>query len=159
MTTDPTLDLVLERYVDVPAEKIWAAWTQPELLMQWFVPAPWKTVHVEVDLRPGGAFHTVMESPEGQQFPGTGCFLEIVAPTRLVWTSVMQGGYRPNVPGGTGPDFTGILTFTALGGGTIYRAEAQHATAEAAKAHADMGFHAGWGAALDQLVALMGTDG
>jgi uncharacterized protein YndB with AHSA1/START domain len=156
MTTDATLDLVLERYVAVPVEKVWAAWTQPDLLIQWFVPAPWKAVHAEVDLRPGGAFHTVMQSPEGQQFPGTGCYLEVEAPTRLVWTSVLAGGYRPNVPGATGPDFTGILTFTRQGSGTLYRAEARHGTAEAAKAHADMGFHDGWGKALDQLVGLMG---
>ena len=36
MTTDATLDLVLERYVDVPVEQVWAAWTQPSLLVQWF---------------------------------------------------------------------------------------------------------------------------
>jgi uncharacterized protein YndB with AHSA1/START domain len=150
------LDLVLERYVDVPVEQVWAAWTRPELLVKWFVPAPWKAVHAAVDLRPGGAFHTVMQSPEGEQFPSTGCYLEVVAPTRLVWTSVMQGGYRPNVAGQGGPDFTGRLTFTPQGAGTLYRAEAIHATAEAAKAHADMGFHAGWGAALDQLVEMFG---
>jgi uncharacterized protein YndB with AHSA1/START domain len=40
---DPHLDLVLERVVDVPRELIWAAWTQHELIKQWFTPAPWKT--------------------------------------------------------------------------------------------------------------------
>ena len=53
-TPNPALDLVLERTIAVAPEKVWAAWTQPELLMQWFTPAPWKTVACEIDLRPGG---------------------------------------------------------------------------------------------------------
>jgi uncharacterized protein YndB with AHSA1/START domain len=32
-TPDPALDLVLERTIPVPPERVWAAWTQPELLM------------------------------------------------------------------------------------------------------------------------------
>ena len=41
---NPDLDLVLERTVSVAPERVWAAWTEPELLKQWFTPAPWKTV-------------------------------------------------------------------------------------------------------------------
>ena len=52
---DPALDLVLERTIPVPPERVWAAWTKPELLMQWFTPAPWKTVAAELDLRPAAA--------------------------------------------------------------------------------------------------------
>lgn len=72
---NPELDLMLERVVDVPLERIWAAWTTPELLLPWFCPLPWKTVACEIDLRPGGRFHTVMKSPEGQTFPNDGCYL------------------------------------------------------------------------------------
>ena len=59
---DPRLDLILERIVDVPPELVWAAWTTPEHVKQWFTPAPWKTVECEIDLRPGGIFRTVMRS-------------------------------------------------------------------------------------------------
>jgi uncharacterized protein YndB with AHSA1/START domain len=58
---NPELDLSLERVVDVPTELVWKAWTTPEYLKKWFTPAPWKTVHAEVDLKPGGKFHTLME--------------------------------------------------------------------------------------------------
>lgn len=39
---------------------------------------PWKTVNCEIDLRVGGIFRTVMQSPEGQQFDNAGCYLEII---------------------------------------------------------------------------------
>jgi len=74
---DPKLDLLLERVVDVPRELVWAAWTEPAHLKKWFTPDPWKTVDCEIDLRPGGLFRTVMRSPEGQDFPNVGCYLEL----------------------------------------------------------------------------------
>jgi len=48
---NPELDLVFERVIDVPQERVWAAWTMPNQLMTWFCPLPWKTVDCEIDLR------------------------------------------------------------------------------------------------------------
>ena len=75
---DPKLDLVLERVVDVPPERVWEAWTRPELLKKWFTPAPWKTADCEIDLRPGGKFRTVMHGPAGEVVDSTGCYLDVV---------------------------------------------------------------------------------
>lgn len=153
---DPALDLVLERHVDMPPQVIWDAWTKPELLVRWFTPAPWVTTDAEVDLRPGGVFRTEMRGPDGQEGGGgSGCYLVAEAPHHLVWTSGVGPGLRPNkVPDG-GFVFTVDLTFAPSGGGTDYRARVMHATAEDCATHAAMGFAEGWGAALDQLVALM----
>jgi uncharacterized protein YndB with AHSA1/START domain len=158
---DPERDLVLEREIDVPPALVWAAWTKPEELMQWFCPRPWKTVECEIDLRPGGIFRTVMQSPEGVNMPGgSGCYLEVVENRRLVWTSALAPGYRPVPPEEASKDGCGVGAFTAAilmeakGKGTKYRAMAIHATPEESKAHEAMGFHDGWGAALDQLVEL-----
>lgn len=148
---DPELDLVVERVVPVPPSAVWRAWTEADLLVQWFTPAPWSTAAAELDVRPGGRFHTVMQSPEGEQFPGTGCYLEVIPERRLVWTDGMGPGYRPQ----EGGLFTGILLLEAVPEGTRYRAIARHGDPGAAKQHADMGFVGGWNAALDQLVALM----
>ena len=78
------LDLVLERQIDVPKELVWRALTEPELIKKWFCPKPWQTVDCRVDLRPGGEFYSVMQSPEGQNFPNTGCILEVSKNERLV---------------------------------------------------------------------------
>ena len=75
---NPQLDLVLERHVDVPVARVWSAWTVAENIKKWFVPRPWTIAQCEIDLRPGGAFRTVMRSPEGQLHDNAGCYLQIV---------------------------------------------------------------------------------
>ncbi len=154
---DSELDLLLERLVPTPRRLVWKAWTEPEPLMAWFCPRPWATVRCEIDLRPGGRFATVMRSPEGTDVAGAGCYLAVEPESRLVWTSALTGGFRPHAQptGDTDFVFTAALTFTEEAGGTRYRAHAMHATAKARKRHEDMGFHDGWGTALDQLVEVM----
>ena len=145
---NPKLDLVLERVIDVPRELVWTAWTTPAHLKHWFVPAPWTIAGCEIDLRPGGAFSTIMRSPEGQEFPNVGCYLEVVTNQRLVWTDALLPGYRPS----ENPFFTAIIELESVGKGTRYRATAIHRDEEGRKKHEDMGFHNGWGTVLDQLV-------
>ncbi len=150
---DPKLDLVLERTVDVPRDLVWAAWTQPEHLKKWFCPVPWRVVECEIDLRPGGMFRTVMRGPEGQEFPGNGCYLEVVPMERLIWTDALLPGYRPAPE----PFFTGMLSLESVGAATRYTAIAIHRDTETRDKHEKMGFHDGWGKALDQLVAMAKT--
>lgn len=160
---DPKLDLVLERVVDVTPELVWKAWTTPEHLVHWFTPAPWTTPFCEIDLRPGGAFTTVMRSPEGEEFPATCCYLEVVANHKLVWTNALAPGYRPldkvtSCPG-TELIYTAVLTLapaqTPAGAGTRYTARVLHKDETGRQAMADMGFLEGWGTALDQLIAFV----
>ena len=157
-TPNPELDLVLERTIPVAPDRVWAAWTEPELVLQWFTPAPFRTVGCDLDLRPGGRTVITMESPEGERYPNAGCFLVVEPPSLLVFTSVMADDFRPVAPANGADDlpFTGRIEITAAAdGGSHYRAIAMHADADGCRRHAEMGFQAGWGAALDQLVALM----
>lgn len=149
MTFDAKLDLLLERTIDVPVQLVWKAWTTPEHLVKWFVPKPWSATACELDLRPGGKFNFTMRSPEGQEFPNSGCYLEVVPEHRLVWTDALLAGYRPSA----NPFFTAILEFRPEGAGTRYKATAMHRDEEGRKKHEDMGFHSGWGTMVDQLVA------
>ncbi|GAB4117984.1 MAG: SRPBCC family protein [Roseiflexaceae bacterium] len=149
---DPKRDLVLERVVDVAPERVWRAWTTPAELMKWFTPAPWKTVDCEIDPRPGGIFRTVMESPEGDRNEGTGCILEAIPNQRLIWTGALLPGFRPRAS--EPMIFSAIILIEPHGSGTKYTAIAIHMNEEDSAKHAEMGFHHGWGAALDQLVIL-----
>ena len=150
-TIDPALDLELVRDVPVTPEAVFDAWTDPESLKQWFAPRPYSVPLVEVDLRPGGGFRTVMNDPDGQQImDSTGCFLEIVSNERLVWTSALTTDYRPQ---SDDMPFTAILELQPDGsGGCTYRAIAVHQDPAGAQQHAEMGFHDGWGTVVDQLV-------
>lgn len=154
------LDLSFERIVDVPKELVWRAWTEPKHLMPWFCPLPWKTIDCEIDLRAGGIFRTVMQSPEGQLFPNTGCYLEVVKNERLVWSNALLPGFRPVANSAIGMTdflFTAMIELAAQGNGTKYTATVIHADEEGCKKHVDMGFHEGWGKALDQLVVMVKT--
>lgn len=147
-------EIVLTRTIDVPREKLYRCWTDPELMLQWFTPAPWKTVEVKTDLRPGGSSYVVMESPEGQRFPNRGIYLDVVPNERLVFTDAYVDAWTPSEK----PFFTAIVTFEDIGGGqTKYTARALHWTTADRETHEKMGFHEGWGKACDQLVALAKT--
>jgi uncharacterized protein YndB with AHSA1/START domain len=149
---NPELDLVLERVVDIPKHLLWKAWTTPELIKQWFAPLPWTTVECQLELFPGGRMLTTMRSPEGQEFPGEGCVLELVENQRYVWTSSLVAGFRPS---SNEFSMTVVLTFEDHPKGAKYRAHAMHKNAAERKKHEEMGFIQGWGICLDQLVALM----
>ncbi len=158
---NPLLDLRFSRVIDVPKALVWRAWTEPALLLPWFCPLPWKAIACDIDLRPGGVFHTTFQSPEGREFPNPGCYLEIVPNQKLVWTNALSPGFRPSLMTATcGSDDDGFM-FTAMveladhADGTLYTATVIHADEAGAQKHAAMGFEAGWGAALDQLVAMV----
>lgn len=159
---NPELDLKLERFVDVPPELIWKAWTVPEHLLPWFCPLPWKTVECEIDLRPGGRFYTVMQSPEGQKFPSTGCYLETIPNERLTWTNALDPGFRPAKPPKLTPGhecaefvFTATIILEKHGKGAKYTAIAMHPDNAGKIRHEQMGFDEGWGTCLDQLVEMV----
>jgi uncharacterized protein YndB with AHSA1/START domain len=138
-------------------DHLWRGYTDPVLLMRWFCPLPWRVVECELEPRPGGAFHTVMQGPAGEREDGSGCFLELVPDRRVVWTNALLPGFRPSPvePDGPGFGFTAIVEFEPTpAGGSVYRATVLHRTQADRDRHAAMGFEAGWSAALEQLVAL-----
>lgn len=158
MAAHSSLVLTLKRDLDLPLEAVWRAWTDPDWLVRWFTPAPWTTSRCELELRPGGRFLVVMRSPEGEEAPQEGCVLEVVPGGRLVWTSALRGGYVPAPPADF-PPITVTITLEALEDGTRYTATVDHPRGEDRERHEAMGFHQGWGAALDQLVALVKAGG
>jgi uncharacterized protein YndB with AHSA1/START domain len=55
------------REFDAPVEKVWRAWTEPELAEKWIAPKPWKVVTKIADFTVGGVWKYVMIGPEGQE--------------------------------------------------------------------------------------------
>lgn len=144
-------ELVLSMTLDAPRDKLWRCWTEPELLVQWFTPKPWSTVRADLDVRPGGSSMVVMRSPDGEEFPNPGVYLEVVPGEKLVMTDAYTSAWEPS----GAPFMTAIVTFEDDGEGrTKYVARARHWTAEAREKHEKMGFHDGWTQAARQLEEL-----
>ncbi len=153
VTTAEGRDLILTRLIDAPPELVFKAWTDPEMLKQWFAPLPWTTPHVVTDLRAGGTNTIVMRSPEGKDFPNSGVYLEVVKNQRLVFTDAYVKAWTPSEK----PFMTVVLSFEEQGGKTRYTARVMHWSVTDREAHEKMGFHEGWATCAEQLASLVET--
>ena len=82
--TPPSLALV--RRFRAPPARVWAAWTQPELLALWFGPHHTRVERAEAELRIGGRFRVALREDNGERHEVTGLYAEIVPPERLVFS-------------------------------------------------------------------------
>ena len=153
MTTPGPFDLVFSRRLRARRAAVWRCWTEPDLLLQWFCPRPWRVTRAVIDLQSGGTFLTDMAGPDGATHTDTGgVYLEVTPGERLVFSSALTAGWRPAPVAEHGFPMTVILTFgDATDGGTQYDALVLHRDAAGRDMHLGMGFHDGWGQATRQL--------
>lgn len=144
-------ELAICRLIDAPPEKVFRAWTDPNLVKQWNVPKPWTISKCEMDVRPGGTSLMVMKSPEGQEMPCPGVFLEVIPNKKIVFTDAFTKAWEPSAK----PFFVGVITLEDEGGKTKYTARAKHWTKEDRDAHEKMGFHDGWAICTDQMEEML----
>ncbi|MEY8842090.1 SRPBCC family protein [Cribrihabitans sp. XS_ASV171] len=147
MTLDPETDLTFTRRIAAPRSVLWACWTTPDHIRQFFIPRPHRVVACEIDLRVGGRFNTTFEV-DGNRMENEGVWLEIAEGRRLVFTDAYTEGWKPAPE----PFMTAIVEFEdAAEGGTVYTATARHRSPEARRSHEEMGFFEGWGMVATQL--------
>src|ERR1700761_4031172 len=89
-------ELTITRMIDAPREKVFEAWTKPELLKQWFAPKPWTTTVAEMDVRTGGSCLVTMRGPDGNEFPCHGVYLEVVPNEKIVFTDAFTKAWEPS---------------------------------------------------------------
>lgn len=83
----PDEAFVITRVVDAPRSRVWKAWTDAKELKKWWGPKGFEVVSTKVDLKPGGIFHYLLRSPNGQEMWGKFVYREIVPEERLVFIS------------------------------------------------------------------------
>lgn len=150
---NPDLDLGIDRVIRAPRKHVWAAWTEPANLAQWWIPAPSRCRVERLDVRPGGAFVTSM-SDDGTEFVPhlNACFLVVDQYERIVFTNALDSEWRPAAPAPV--LMTAEVVLRDHPDGTDYRVVVRHGDPAGRTRHADLGFADGWGMVTAQLARL-----
>ncbi len=84
VTESPSLKVV-RQYRTTPAQ-VWRAWVSAEALKQWMGPGPVICLETEVDLRVGGSYRILMQSPDGERHDVSGVYREIQPNRKLAFS-------------------------------------------------------------------------
>jgi uncharacterized protein YndB with AHSA1/START domain len=121
-------------------------------MMPRFYDKPWQVTACEIDPRPGDAFRTLMQGPNGESQDLVSCYLVVKPENCLIWTNALQPGYVPS---------TKLWCTCAVELPAVSETETRltacvlHANSATCEEHAKMGFPHGWHVALDQMVVLL----
>jgi uncharacterized protein YndB with AHSA1/START domain len=143
VTKPSDLEFTVERVFDHPIERVWAAYTEPDLIAQWWGEG---TTVDRIDLRAGGGYRFVQNPGTDKQSAFVGEFLEVSPPDRLVQTFGMEGPY--------GNPMTQTIEFKRVGEGTHLAITSRFETTEERDGtvkYAGPGAKWGW-ARLDELL-------
>lgn len=84
-------EIVTERVFDAPRERVFATYTDPALIPQWWGPRRMTTTVDQMDLRPGGSWRFVMREPDGREIGFKGIYREVTPTERIVQTFEWEG--------------------------------------------------------------------
>ena len=83
-------DLVFERTFDAPRQKVWQAFTDPEIVPRWWGKHGTTTIVEEMDVRPGGKWRYVSKDAGREDVAFFGEYLEVTPPERFRWTFMFE---------------------------------------------------------------------
>lgn len=131
--------LTLKRHLKAPPRLVWAAWTDPAMIVHWWGPTGAKTLKAEADPRVGGTFRVIFLTPDGEEHNVSGVYCEVLIEKRLAFTWVWI----------TLPDRESLVTLVLepVDGGTLFTLIHERFFDEAARDR----HHEGWSGALDRL--------
>lgn len=88
MSKPQSPSLTLKRRLKAPAEKVFAAWTEPEKIVRWFGPADavGDSVRADMDVRVGGRYRMRFKTGDGESHEVAGEYKEVVRNERLVFS-------------------------------------------------------------------------
>jgi uncharacterized protein YndB with AHSA1/START domain len=91
LTLPDEREIRVERLFDAPPERVFAAYTDPELIPQWWGPHGTTTTVEELDARKGGRWQFRSQGSDGSEIVFRGYFREVEAPTRISQTFEWDG--------------------------------------------------------------------
>ena len=88
VTTPTDREIHVERMFDAPRDRVFAAFTDPKLIPEWWGPT---TVVDQMDVRPGGSWRFVFHNADGSESAFRGTYREVTPPERIVQTFEWEG--------------------------------------------------------------------
>jgi uncharacterized protein YndB with AHSA1/START domain len=145
--------ILVSREFNAPIEKVWKAYSQKELLDQWWGPSPWKAETKKMDFRNGGHWHYAMVGPENEKHWARMNYLNIDPLKKMQIEDLFcdENG-KVNT---TLPVSKGEMVFTKTTSGTKVDFKMYYATEEDVKKMVEMGFEQGITQCLEQLEELL----
>lgn len=107
----------LRRLLKSPVTRVWAAWTQPEALAQWWGPAGFTSTIGHMNVEPNGAWHLTLTGPDGKKYPNRSIFRDVVPEQKIVFEHF-------------NPAYIGTVLFEAKGNETLMHWSNAFATKE-----------------------------
>jgi uncharacterized protein YndB with AHSA1/START domain len=141
------------REFNAPIEKVWKAWTDPDLLEKWWGPKPWVAITKLMDFTVGGVWLYSMVGPDGQKHWSHVKFTAIENGTRFATDCVFSdenGTVAPDAPVGHWDN-----KFVALGDKTKVVIDISFDDESTIKMMVEMGFEGGFTMGLNQLNELL----
>lgn len=143
--------VTITRVFDAPLENVWRAWTERDLLDQWWAPKPFISKTKFMDFKVGGRRFYAMVSPEGQAHWSIQKYTSISPKTNFKMTNVFADkDENPELPGS---DWD--LSFSEQNGKTTVRIVIINESLERMKKMIEMGFEPGFTSALENLDELL----
>jgi uncharacterized protein YndB with AHSA1/START domain len=144
--------VMITRTVNAPRKLVFAAFTDPVHIAQFWGPAGFASTVCEMDLRPGGKFRLEMRAPDGAIYTCEGTYREIVAPERVVYAGGPDCGHPCG--GGIPPQALVTITLAESAGQTTVTIETCFESADGRDAAVKHGFSMGWKQTLARLANL-----
>ncbi len=132
---------------------VWRCYTEPQLLDQWWGPAPWRAETKTMKFEVGGFWLYAMVSPEGEKHWSIMNYKDI----DLHQSISLEDGFcdADGKMNNELPVSSGVMIFTTTGAGTLVEFKMTYTTAEQLKTIVEMGFEQGITASLEQLSQLL----
>jgi uncharacterized protein YndB with AHSA1/START domain len=146
--------IYVTREFDATPEQVWKAWTEAELLDQWWAPRPYKAVTKSMNFSEGGRWSYYMEGPDGSRYYCLADYKKIVAGKSYTYLDAFC-----DENGNMNLDFPRMdwkVEFSKSGSGTKVNVEISFATEADLEKIIEMGFKEGFAMAhsnLDELLA------
>ena len=146
-------EILITREFAAPRHLVYRAYTEPDLVRQWWHARRGTITVVEIDLRVGGEWRSAMVADGGQEVAFHGTYRELVPNERIVTTEVYEGAPEPE----PGREVVNTVTFAEVDGRTTLTILVSCPSREVRDMIVASGMEAGLQDALDLLEELAGT--